>query len=485
MNSDDKIIILNPSEEPSNVARGLTASRLVDILDLAENGSTRELFALYRDVLCDNRVQSEFSKRKGAILGDTRNLAPFDKKRPDDVQAKELCWPLVESSAFLDAISWMLNATLYPVAVCEKIFDPLPSGFVLRTIRPVPFQMLDLSKSTVRIFDVIEGRIQSTSRQADPDRYIIHRGHTLPLPDRWGGPMRALLFWWLLRTMDRQWWASLLERFGTPFLKGEYKDAPGRAVLERAFSLATKIGGIVLSSGTKAEVVSAAAGQSTDSHERFVELCNREIAFLVSGQTLASNVQATGMGDGTANLQGAVREDVRKMDVALLAMTLRDQLFSQYCRINGSAGRPPIVLFGSDSAAELKALFALLTSLGAAGFEPDDDGMAVIGERFGFGIRRKASMPGLPFNAIGLSSGIKDAVAPGVSPDLSAAFRGHLAPVAKIIRESVSQTDCLAKVRAWVLSTGVSDAPDLIADALAAYALSGANSAARVAPKKA
>lgn len=52
---------------------------------------------------------------------------------------------------------------------------------------------------------------------ADATRYIIHRGHVMPTPDTWGGPARALLFWWLLSSMSREWWSQFLERYGQPF----------------------------------------------------------------------------------------------------------------------------------------------------------------------------------------------------------------------------------------------------------------------------
>ncbi len=479
---DDKIIVLNPSEEVSNVARNLTASRLVEILDCAENGDTRDLFALYRDVLCDTHIQAEFGKRKAAVLGDTRTMVPYDIKSEADKAAVSACWSLVESRDFADCMSWLLNATLYPVAVVEKVFAPTPAGYAVAALRPVPFAMLDLSQGDVRVFRVLDGRIQHDSEVASHDRYIVHRGHTMPIPDRWGGPMRALLFWWLLRTMSRQWWANLIERYGTPFMKGTYKDEEGRHVLERAFSLATKLGGIVLSAGTQAEVVSTVASANADAHEKFIECCNREISKLVVGQTLSAQAAPTGeLGSGTATLQGAVRDDLRKMDATMLATTLRDGLLTQFCRVNGVVGRAPILLFGSDSAADLDATLGIIRSLSEAGFEPDDDGQSVLAERVGFGIRRKTTAMQLPFSAVPLSRGdsVEDRVAPSMAAELSQAFRGRFANVARMIRESESPKALESSIREWALSTSVGDVSDIIEQALAAYALAGIDSAIR------
>lgn len=478
---EDRISVMNPLNELPALVRDMTAGRLMAVIAQSENGDTRDLFALYRDIIAsDNQIQTEFAKRKGAVIGDTVNMVPWDKKNPADVAAKNRCWQMVDKDPFQDAMNWLLNASLFPVAVVEKVFRSDVAGYVLDKIVPVHYQLLDYRTGALRIFDVDdEGRPQPTSHEADPNRYIIHRGHVLPLSDQWGGPMRSILFWWLLRTMSRQWWADLLERFGVPFLKGKYSDEPGRQVLERAFRLAVKLGAIVVSKGTEVEIVQATAGDTSNAHERFIELCNRELSKLIIGQSLSTNSQPTGIGGGATPLQGEVRDDIRKMDARLLSNTLRSQLLIQYCSINLEPGNSPVLLFGSDSTAEIKAMMDLMTSLGTAGFEPDDDGMAALAERVGFGIRRKSVGPAVPFNAVPLSADVQDRVLPSFASDLSAAFTGRLAPVAKIIRNSESPEECVKNVRAWALSVKASDAADILEQALTSYAAAGSKGSVR------
>lgn len=476
---DDKITILNPIPELPSVVRQITAPRLLDIIAQAENGDTRDLFALYRDVISsDNQIQGEFGKRKGALLADTVNLLPWDRHNPASIAAKDLCWPLIDSQAFLTLQQSLLDATLYPVAVAEKIFKSVNGSYILASINPVPYQLLDYRSGNLRIFDTADGQVLQTSHAPDPARYIIHRGHVLSLPDQWGGPMRSILFWWLLRTMSRQWWADLLERYGVPFLKGKYSDEAGRQVLERAFHMAVRLGAIVISKGTEAEIVQAASSDKSDSHERFIELCNREISKLITGQTLSTQTAPTGeLGGGTANLHAQVRDDLRQMDARLLSVTIRDQLFAQLCRINGHIAAPPMVVFGSQSSAEVKALITLIESLSGAGFEPDDDGLANLAERVGFGIRRKTSpgfSPAIPF---GLNATITDQIAPDRASTLADAFTDHFTPVADIIRKSETPEDCIDSVRAWALSAGISNISDILEQALTAYAAAGASSA--------
>ena len=119
-----QVTVLDPRRELPSQVRYMSADRLAGIIELAQNGDTRELFALYRDVITnDNQVRSEFMKRKIAVLGDPVSVVPFQKKEQDDVDASAFCSDVLDNPTFADAQSWLMNATLYPVAVVEKVFE--------------------------------------------------------------------------------------------------------------------------------------------------------------------------------------------------------------------------------------------------------------------------------------------------------------------------------------------------------------------------
>ena len=504
---NDQVTELDPRRELPSIVRYISADRLLGIIETAQNGDTRELFALYRDVITnDNQVRSEFSKRKMAVTGDPVSIVPFKKGDQSDIDAAALCGEVLDNDTFADAESWLMNATLYPVAVLEKVFEPRPSGgFALKALVPVHYQLLDYSQGAMRIFDVDEtGTPLPTSHEVTPERYIVHRCDLMPAPDNWGGAMRSILFWWLLRTMSRQWWADLLERFGVPFLKGKYSDEKGKATLERAFRLAVRLGAIVVSKNTEVEVVQAANGDSSNSHERFITICNQEISKLIVGQTLSSSASPTGeLGGGTANLQGEVRDDIRKADAKALSATFRSQLFDQLLAINGRTGHAPKILFGSESIAEQKATLSLIKDLHEAGLEPDDAALDTISERIGFGIRRVAvpQSPMIPFTAstiplaipgipppsskslapttIPLSAGdsVDDRPAASSADDLYQAFAADLAPLKDIIAASTSPDDCIRRVEDWVSKHSSANAADVIEKALYVYSMAGARSA--------
>ena len=127
---NDQITLLDPRRELPSMVRYMTADRLAGVIEQAQNGDTRELFALYRDIVVnDNQVRAEFMKRKTAVQGDPVSLVPFRKSEAADVDAAGLCSEILDHPAFPDAESWLMNATLYPVAVVEKVFEPR-SGMV-------------------------------------------------------------------------------------------------------------------------------------------------------------------------------------------------------------------------------------------------------------------------------------------------------------------------------------------------------------------
>ena len=76
------------TQEPTSVMTSITVSTVSSALRLAEQGETRDLFAIYRDMCAGgSHLQSELNKRKMAVVGQPLNLLPYDKEEPEDVRA--------------------------------------------------------------------------------------------------------------------------------------------------------------------------------------------------------------------------------------------------------------------------------------------------------------------------------------------------------------------------------------------------------------
>ncbi|HPA21583.1 MAG TPA: DUF935 family protein [Verrucomicrobiae bacterium] len=491
----------NRLQDPESIAQTIDVGKVHQILESAQDGDCAELFALYRDqVLSHSHIQGEFLKRKLAVLSEQTSVLPIDKKNPDDVRAAAEVKAMIDDcETWFGGCAHLLDACMWPVSSVEKQFSPAPPGsglrYRLKELIPVPYELFDFRERRLQIFDVdpADGRREVTRHDPLPSRYIVHRGHLLTMPDYWGGPMRALVFWYLFSIMGREWWARLLERYGAPFVVARYPrgQKESKNIIQNALSLASRLYGLVVDEDTRIELIQAGAGQSAESHERFHTICMREISKHIVGQTLSAEAQAQGLGGGVAKFQSDVRKDFQQLDALMLNNTLRHSLFRQYLAINGIPGRPPRVVWGSESYEDAELISKILSNLFTSGWEPDDESAAVISARLGFQIRRVVKPPtaapaAVPFAAGGPTEtdiwrertqrahAANDRVIKAVAPDLAAAFRGRYAPLRKIIAEAKSPEDLERRVRAFCAALQPRQETELLHQALTAFAANAA-----------
>jgi phage gp29-like protein len=451
----ERITVINSQAEPESWMEYMDAARVAYVLRCARGGSVTELFALFRDmIMADSHLQVELTKRKLAVIAESPRFTPDDKSLPQDVQSSDYCREILEElPSFLIACSHLMDSTLWPVALVEKVYRSNGSGFALDDLVPVPAYLLDFSEGRLMVRDTDpDGQPGGAIHEPDPARYIIHRGHLLNTPDNYGGPMRSLIYWQLGSAMDRDWWMRFLDRYGMPFIVGKFASGneKDKTILMAAFSAAKKIFGLAVSNSTAVEIIEASQS-GADAFNKFHDICQREKSKLILGQTLSAQTDATGQGSGVADLQGDVREDFRRFDSVMLGRTLRSQLFSQMLSLAGQAGSSPKITWGSKSASELKAIADMLTSLATAGFEVDD--FETLSDDIGYTLRRKQG---------------------GISPSAfnTQGLRELPANVAQSVRIATSDTDLVKRILA-TYSADPDRAATLTAQALRVRAACG------------
>ena len=377
----------NSIQPPSQLSY-LDAAKMADIISAAENGSTRDLFTLYRDVLvADSHLQGEIGKRILAVLGDSWQVTPADKNNADDVRAADLLSEELDKvDGFTDSCVHLAMASIWPLSVAQKIYKPNGSGFTFAQLKPVDHTLLDYSTGSLRIGIAEKNGSITKWDDPDPSRYLIHRGHLLSSPDNWGGPMRSLLYWFLLGAMGREWWARFLDRFGTPFVVGYFdrQDNATRKFLERSLNLSTVLGGLVVNRESKIELHQAAVGQTGEAFENFLAVCQKEKSKLILGQTLSATADSTGMGSGVADLQSDVRSDLIKWDAMRLATTLREQWFRPWMTYNNLPGRAPNIRWGADGM-NAEQISTVLDSLARAGIVLAKESLPALSDLIGAG----------------------------------------------------------------------------------------------------
>lgn len=434
--------------EPQNLSTQMDAERIQAALRAAERGDTWQLFTIYRDMIVGfTHLQAEWAKRKMVVCGQPHALIPKDKENKDDViAAKVIAQMIAHCDNWMDGMSHLLDATLWPVSVAEKIYEAIPTWekdqydipvrFRLKQIAPVNYTLLcfklpympngtggvgiapirrgtngysgqdnnpalvydvDTWEPDLRFYNTYEnGYIDFTFAdiyEPERERHIVHRGDLLSraIRDNFGGPLRAILFWWLVATKDRDFFSIFMQKYGSPFIlgKADAQSSDTVAMLQAAFATAVQIGGLVIDKKAEAELIQAAAHDGANAHKVFIDLCNSEVSKIVLGQTLSSTPEKTGLGSSVGNLHNEVRGDIRLYDMKKLSETLKQQLFRPYLRNNGFRGNPPDILWGGEKEGDAEMLAKSVNSFFLGGLEPDDTGIEVISQRVGYNLRRR------------------------------------------------------------------------------------------------
>jgi phage gp29-like protein len=478
--------------EPASMLPSLSAETVHAAIAAAEQGDTRDLFAVYRDVLlADTHLATVIETRILAVVGEDPDFQPADPKKNNDVAAcnaiREAWDRLADPMGVLINLMW---GTMWPLAMLERTYKPaeVPGlRYDWRDIVPVPDTLFRWTNGVLEIQEVSEKTRQLEGEwfRPEPSRYITHRGHLMRSPDCWGGPMRALVWWFFLGIMDREWWVRFLDKFGTPFMVGKFEktDDRSRQILERAFKLSTKIGGLVVTQGTQMELLKTGTGDSAAAYQAFHEACNREKSKRVLGQTLSTEAQATGMNSGNASLHGQVRGDIRSFDAKRLNQTLRQQLFAPWLRLNGFSGRPPNVIFGAEEEEEIATTGQVIASLHGADLIVADEGLATLSKRVGLPIVRKQA-PAAPESPLKKLSAplptVRDpaAAAQSISREAAAAiarsFGGSLAPVREILLAADGPDQAQARLEAAFSDWSPTKVAEVVETALVAGAWNGA-----------
>ncbi len=550
---------LNPRYEPSNITNNTTVMQVQEAIRQAESGDCMDLFRFYRDVLLgDDHIQSCVNTRKLAVLAQTLSILPANKNNPDDVQlAKAMQRAKADCENWNQGlITLMDSACIFPVAGVERLFkaagpaatDEPQLQYTLKRFVPINPQLycwrwayltggvgmgtasaiqlanigaddqnaltsppaspynIDLERwePWLKLWPIdSQGRLiydVSRADYLDPKRHVTHRGHMLAnFRDNWGGPGRAILMWWLFRNLGREWFARGMERYAAPWPVAytDVTDPMAVALLERAFDLSKKIGGLIVDENSRIELKEAMVQGMAQGYETFHQICNEAISYHITG--LKESQKPGGLNAGQSQFSGTVREDVRMFDMMMLAETCERQIAVPLRDLNGLKGNVKFV-WGGLSDADAATFATFLKTMAEAGFEADDTSLPVVNERTGLTWKRKVAapvvtIPGQPAkpepdeeeikplaarlmwlsaNGNGASKTAVDDVVANHATALANAFRGSLAPVREIILQSNSRADAEHKLRTFFADWNPDRIANIVEEAMQVCAARGA-----------
>lgn len=358
----------------------------------AEAGNIRPLVMLAKTMFAtDGHIQTEFAKRKLALLGDPLGFRPASKS-PADTYAADWCKRWADDyDAFTDACLWALDGTLWPQATTEKAFCPGTNGrrYDLH-LTPVDPALWDYVEGTFRIIDTApDGSPTGNATCPDPARYWTHRGHLSTLADQRGGPVRPLLFWHFFSHCSWTWWGRFLERFGAPFMVGKVDnmDSDETDRLEAAFSQATRVFGVVVSRNTEIDLLEGKATDGSRAYESALNLCQREKSKIILGQYGTTEGAKSSLNGDTAGVLDKVRGEFRAWDSFRLGTGLRSHVLRQHMAVNGIPGSPPLPYWGDLGADSNEIAGDLLVNLSKIGILPADDALDTLSQSVGIPLR--------------------------------------------------------------------------------------------------
>jgi hypothetical protein len=323
-----------------------------------------------------------------------------------------------------EALTHLLDGTLMPMAAAQKIYKPIGlaeksqfkflKNFSLKEIAPISYTLFcfdvpyrpafNKAQNPAQEFDADEWeswlRFYSTEPNGsvdyglqdvyapNPDQHIIHRGNLLSptIPPNFGGHIRAILFYWLLITQDRDWWALMMAKYGMPIPVAKVNDNNKQTMqdMRQALALGTQLGGIAIPKNATLEWSGAVGMDGSNSHKIFSDFCNGEVSKIVVGQITSSRPEKGGMAAGMAEQSEAVRNDVRVWDVMKLSDTLQRQLFRQILDLNGYHDiETPKIFWGGLAPNDLATLGKSVNSLYLSGVRLTPEGIVSLSERAG------------------------------------------------------------------------------------------------------
>jgi len=166
---------------------------------------------------------------------------------------------------------------------------------------------------------------------------------------------------YLFKNYDFKDWIIFAEVYAQPLRVGKYPNSATEkekdVLLQAVANMGTDAAAIIPESMLLEFVESKGKTGSTDLYERLARFCDEQMSKGITGQTLSSDAQATGLGSGVSDLQGDVRHDIKVSDARQLSGTLTRDLARPLVDLNmGPVDRYPTVSVIVEDTEDLTAL---------------------------------------------------------------------------------------------------------------------------------
>lgn len=320
-------------------SRGLTPSRLAQILLGAEQGDPVAQYELFEDMEeKDGHVASEMGKRRRAVTGLDWNVvppnSPYAREKAAAVQVKEL----IDAIPDFEGLLYDLTDAIGKGFACLEIEWHQVDGFWLpKTVTHRPQGWFRFHRGYRQALRLDDHSAEGAPLQ--PFGWITHIHKAKSGYLERAGLFRVLVWPYLFKNYAVADLAEFLEIYGIPLRVGKYPPGASekeKATLLRALASIGHNAAGIIPEGMLLEFHNAASGDPK-AFELMMDWCERTESKVILGGTLTSQADRGSNTNALGNVHNEVRKDLRDADAKQLATTLSRDLVYPLAVLNGLA----------------------------------------------------------------------------------------------------------------------------------------------------
>lgn len=317
--------------------RGLTPSRLAQILDTAEQGDIVAQYELFEDMEeKDAHIASEMGKRRRAIIRDYEILPPPNPSTREKRDAKQLEEMMTDIPDFEETLFDVSDAIGKGFANLELAWHRVEGLWIPASITHRPQSWFKLARGYRQEILLRNG---GQGEPLQPFGWITHTHRAKSGYIERSALFRVLVWPYLFKNYSVGDLAEFLEISGIPLRLGSYppnaSEAEKATLLRALVSIGHNAAGII-PEGMKIDFKDAASGDPAG-FELMINWCERSESKAILGGTLTSQADGKSSTNALGNVHNEVRKDLQVSDCRQISSTLSRDLIYPMAWLNGLA----------------------------------------------------------------------------------------------------------------------------------------------------